>query len=212
MNKICQKCGINRPVTEFSKHNACKGGHETTCKECVNKNSKLWREKHSNYDTLHSRQYRKEHITELREKERSYYWNNVEKKMVYRAGYYQKNRDFLIQSSKDDYKRHPERWRYYGEKRRCIKNGGDLQQGDFEKLCAEYGNKCLVCGSTGKLTMDHIVPISRGGVHSVANIQPLCRSCNSKKHAKTIDYRSYVPEWIIGSIEKENYNESTIRN
>ncbi len=43
---------------------------------------------------------------------------------------------------------------------------------------------CYYCGaSVGRdaLTMDHIVPYSRGGRSAKGNIVPACKSCNSKK-------------------------------
>lgn len=61
-----------------------------------------------------------------------------------------------------------------------------------------FGYRCLACGNhDAKLCIDHVVPLSRGGTNEISNIQPLCRSCNSKKHAKHIDYRTGADvEWL----------------
>ena len=49
---------------------------------------------------------------------------------------------------------------------------------------------CLCCGKIDvALTMDHVIPLSKGGEHNISNIQPLCGICNSKKNTKAIDYR-----------------------
>ncbi len=46
-----------------------------------------------------------------------------------------------------------------------------------------YCGLCAYCGlPTELLTLDHIVPISKGGDHSFDNIAPACRSCNARKH------------------------------
>ena len=44
--------------------------------------------------------------------------------------------------------------------------------------------KCHYCGRSFKpqeLTMDHVVPIARGGRSTHGNIVPACRECNAKK-------------------------------
>ena len=44
-----------------------------------------------------------------------------------------------------------------------------------------------MCQQIKPLTVDHVVPISKGGSNDISNIQPLCCNCNSKKNAKQID-------------------------
>lgn len=45
------------------------------------------------------------------------------------------------------------------------------------------GFKCVRCGCSD-LTIDHIIPIAKGGTNEDNNLQTLCRSCNSKKGTK----------------------------
>ncbi|MBN8564895.1 MAG: HNH endonuclease [Leptolyngbya sp. UWPOB_LEPTO1] len=40
---------------------------------------------------------------------------------------------------------------------------------------------CQYCGSTKHLTIDHVIPRSRGGSHSWDNVVTACAGCNSKK-------------------------------
>ena len=43
---------------------------------------------------------------------------------------------------------------------------------------------CVECRSTDDLTIDHHVPIARGGGNDPGNLRVLCRSCNSRKGAR----------------------------
>jgi len=63
--------------------------------------------------------------------------------------------------------------------------------GEWENLKAQYNWICPCCGMREpeiQLTEDHIIPLSRSGSDNIENIQPLCRSCNCKKHTKIIKY------------------------
>lgn len=47
---------------------------------------------------------------------------------------------------------------------------------------------CHYCGEkfkSSELTMDHVVPISRGGKSTKGNIVPCCKECNNKKKYMT---------------------------
>lgn len=47
---------------------------------------------------------------------------------------------------------------------------------------ADY--KCQECGKRDNLTVDHVIPITRGGKNELNNFQILCRSCNASKNNK----------------------------
>lgn len=59
-----------------------------------------------------------------------------------------------------------------------------LTQADVQELIVVQGGRCAECGRKAKLTLDHIVPLFRGGPHTRRNAQMLCRSCNCSKGAK----------------------------
>lgn len=71
--------------------------------------------------------------------------------------------------------------RYYANK--CDAPINDLTTKQWEEIKAAYGHRCVYCNrKMQRLTMDHIVPLSKGGSHTVSNIVPACQSCNSKKN------------------------------
>lgn len=66
----------------------------------------------------------------------------------------------------------------------------------FRVVAKRYSDRCVRCGGQ-PVTEDHIVPLSRGGSDSIANIQPLCLPCNTSKGARhTIDYRYELYDWM----------------
>jgi hypothetical protein len=59
---------------------------------------------------------------------------------------------------------------------------GALPETKRQEILDRDGGRCLECGATEDLTIDHIVPRSKGGTHDDDNLRTLCRRCNSAKN------------------------------
>lgn len=77
----------------------------------------------------------------------------------------------------DDHEEFPKN----GYKRKAISPSVQL------KVYRADGFKCVHCGTSADLSVDHIYPVSRGGTNAAENLQTLCRPCNSRKGAKVDD-------------------------
>lgn len=51
---------------------------------------------------------------------------------------------------------------------------------------------CLYCGSTEEITIEHKVPLIRGGTNELGNLAPACRPCNTKKGTQTDSEYEYA--------------------
>lgn len=72
---------------------------------------------------------------------------------------------------------------------------GSYTYKEWRELKERWHNMCPACLRSEpevKLSVDHIVPISKGGTNFIWNIQPLCISCNSRKYTKDIEYKKDI--------------------
>lgn len=54
------------------------------------------------------------------------------------------------------------------------------------RIFARDGYRCVTCGESDpeQLSLDHIVPVSKGGDDDESNLRTLCTPCNSRKGTK----------------------------
>ena len=99
-------------------------------------------------------------------------------------------------SNKEQYGEKSHNWKgglnpMWIRKQRIKQNGGSHIFGEWELLKKQYNFTCPSCKIKEPeiiLTKDHIIPLSKGGSDNIENIQPLCRSCNSRKHTIVLEY------------------------
>lgn len=105
------------------------------------------------------------------------------------AEWYQRNKIRRHESHKAWYAANPSKARLYAQNRRALKrqSGGALSDGIVEQLLFAQNGACAACFvpiARDTLELDHIKPISKGGLHCDDNMQLLCRTCNRRKGAK----------------------------
>lgn len=86
-------------------------------------------------------------------------------------------------------KENPAPFRAKELRRRALKRGAtvsDYTASQWREQQELQEHRCYYCGKPrkGKLTQDHIIPLSQGGSHTASNIIAACQSCNSKKSDK----------------------------
>lgn len=115
--------------------------------------------------------------------------------------------NYIILESKDTFK-------LVGTKNQFIRGYGYGRSAVINNTYKQYiferdGQCCLKCKSKEDLSVDHILPRSKGGTNSIFNLQTLCRKCNSDKDSQMIDYRIAHTEITNNFPEKIFINSDT---
>lgn len=172
--KTCSKCKVVKPFFDFGKHNQTKDGYKSRCKIC---NAEEMR----GYYATHADSVKKSvnlWISKNKDKHSSYVqkWlqKNVEKKKASNS-IWKKCRNDLVNAST--------------QKRRATKRSqlGVVSKNIVEKMMRSQRHLCINCKTDLKQSgyhIDHIMPLSLGGIHADENLQLLCPTCNIKKHNK----------------------------
>ena len=71
--------------------------------------------------------------------------------------------------------------------RRRVASTHITKQDVRDRIMDKYDWTCQKCGATENLSIDHIIPVAKGGGNEDSNLQVLCRSCNSAKGASVDD-------------------------
>lgn len=126
----------------------------------------------------------------------------------YKREYFQRNRQAFIERGRKWRKLNPERAKEMARRtqrrpetklrnrlreseRRALvrtRSDGSVTKKAIAILMEKQDGICAICKRDirGAYQIDHMIPITRGGPHTILNIQLLCKSCNTRKYNKIV--------------------------
>jgi len=158
-SKPCSRCKQIKPFTEFNKKASTPTGYNTACRDCAN---------------AMKRNMTPEQRARKNQLKRKWDAEHPEKVKQMNSSAYRQNPEVFINNAYLRYAR---------------KMHNDRRLVTAKEIAKIYSRPCIYCESTLLIEIDHIIPISRGGRHSIGNLAPACRSCNRNKSD------SLIMEW-----------------
>lgn len=135
---------------------------EVAAREHARAKANYWA--HRDHHLSHAKQWRRE---------------NMERRRAYVRHWNDKNREKVRQYQQN----------YKARKRGA--SDGPLTIAAWRLIQMTFRSKCVYCGNAvPRLEQDHVIPLSRGGMHAPGNVVPACRTCNATKI-----YNSPPPFW-----------------
>lgn len=152
--KTCTKCEKVKSIKEFSWLNKAKGRKRAGCKACANEYNKQYREINYEQELARCRRYKKDNLKKVRKQNRQ------------RSKEYKKNNPDIVNA--------------INAKRRAQK----LQA---TPVCVNKGLIDFyykIAATMAEYEVDHIKPLSKGGLHHQNNLQILLTQLNLEKYNK----------------------------
>ena len=191
--KICPGCKVQKTVDDFHVNKIRKDKVCFLCKDCACEITRKWGAENPE-----------------RALENAYRWarENPEKSRKIHKRYYLKNRDRLLENSRNRYYElidhytalgkawraaNPEKVRARGERRRARKAAVPSgPKPTLDELIDMQDGTCVYCRTVDPPIwhMDHVIPISKGGPDTADNVVAACASCNTSKQDRDVD------EWM----------------
>jgi len=171
--RTCTKCSQRLPITSFHKDKSATDGLRAMCKKCRITNVKVWYQ---------------ENLEERRIKQTTRRRNNVEVERERDNKRYERDREKRIALATE-----------HSHRRKARKLNTVVEKGiSILSLKKKHGTKCYYCGkemdfkkgvgrrfNNDMATIEHLIPLARGGEHTFENTVLACRFCNISRGAKS---------------------------
>jgi 5-methylcytosine-specific restriction endonuclease McrA len=201
----CPSCLESKPLSDFGINHLRKDGHNCYCKLCIRRMSAQSYQRTIIESRKRKARYGIKHKARLLAYSHSWYLKNKVRVTERIKAHYQRNREFYkaysnawSKANLDKRRLYHENWLAKGDNwlyargrsglQRALRRGGVSRGIRPATILEKHGMICHICKnaivSRDQLHFDHVIPISRGGVHDENNLRPSHAKCNLSKGAK----------------------------
>lgn len=213
---ICKKCRAiaDKKRYELNREHVLDQRKQYCCehKEQISEQAKLYYLEHKERITVRKRKYSQTHREQIRAYQQKYNLEHKEeiteqqRKRKKQIAEYARKYDLNNKKQKverDKRYRQTERGsflkRQANRRRRARARASktDLTSEQWHRILKNQGYKCNMCGKkftkSRVISVDHIIPLSKGGDFMSSNVQALCLSCNCSKNDKIL--KKFITSW-----------------
>ena len=196
-SKACIKCSEVRELSYYNKAKSNKDGHRNNCKDCEKLWKKEYRENNKKKIAIGDKIHYEANVESISARKKVYYLENREKFIDNASARYNDKKEHILKQHKIHYKDNKEsiavkcklyrasdsgklvRERGHKKREEQIRRtrDGSIRKETLELLMLSQDGRCPISGNYMQyllpkyIHLDHIVPLSRGGTHTIDNVQ-----------------------------------------
>jgi 5-methylcytosine-specific restriction endonuclease McrA len=173
---LCCHCKEEKEETDFYRDKSKPSGFKPRCKKCEKLSINIERR----------RAYEKEYWSGERKEKKA---ASVRRSMAKHADKYKERRKEYLKTEKG-----LAMHRRQTQKRYALKKEAFIEDVDPYQLYEQQKGICYLCNCKfefKEMECDHVVPLSRGGMHEKSNCKMACARCNRSKGAKLLEELTY---------------------
>lgn len=200
MEKKCSKCQCQKSVSEFYERKDIKSGLSPTCKSCESEKGKLWRKEREDHCKNYSKQKYLKQGKEILKKQKEKYAADSTLFLIRTKKWQRENAAKVRENQRKWREKNPERCAMKKARRRAKEKTHHLA--NIQAIRRIY----KVCNFLSRKTktryqVDHIIPLSLGGIHHEGNLQIIQANLNKLKaaslsfrHSSVLHFTDLPPE------------------
>jgi 5-methylcytosine-specific restriction endonuclease McrA len=156
-------------------------------REHVREANRRWRDANPDYIAAKNKAYYQNNKTAVRAYSRARYMRTRESALAQAALHYRQNRATIQARVRAYLRNNPEKERARAHSKRGRKRAAGRMT-PAVVACVLASEVCFYCermfDATCRPTIEHLIPLVRGGTNAAWNLVPACRSCNSRKQRR----------------------------